>query len=163
MFWCQKIHATNIPSSSNLKKTTWYSCLLPRVAGLNWKQQLLAHFSYLLQGWETAIPSTEHAWVVVENLQPGTPYIMLVRAHNSYGTSQPSPVTDYIRTTGSSQPSQGWTERQIQSNMNDTTLNFISLDVLSSTAINATWEVREVCRRVTACDRIGNWLGGSIG
>ncbi|XP_067927832.1 roundabout homolog 2-like isoform X2 [Watersipora subatra] len=99
------------------------------------------------QGWETAVPTTTQPWAVVGNLQPGTSYIMLVRAHNSYGTSQPSPVTDYIKTTGTSPPPQRWSDEQIQDNMNRTTVVLKSLDVLSSTALNATWELPILYRK----------------
>ena len=70
---------------------------------------------------------------------------MLVRAHNSHGTSQPSPVSDYIETLGrASSPSQGWTDDEIKSNMANTTADLVSLDVLSSTAVNVTWQVGDL-------------------
>lgn len=39
---------------------------------------------------------------VLRNLKPGTVYLFMVRAVNSYGLSDPSPISDSIRTQGQS-------------------------------------------------------------
>lgn len=70
---------------------------------------------------------------------------MLVRAHNTHGTSEPSPVTDYIKTTGrATSISQGWDDDQIAANMQSTSVELRSLKVIGSTALNATWSVSEI-------------------
>lgn len=37
---------------------------------------------------------------VLTNLKPGAVYLFMVRAMNAYGLSDPSPITDSIRTHG---------------------------------------------------------------
>ena len=37
---------------------------------------------------------------VLKNLKPGAVYLFLVRAANAYGLSDPSPITDAVRTQG---------------------------------------------------------------
>lgn len=40
-----------------------------------------------------------HSWVLTD-LKPGTAYLFLVRSANSQGLSDPSPISDAIRTHG---------------------------------------------------------------
>ena len=95
-----------------------------------------------MQGWEPAILHTTEPWAIIDDLQPGTTYRMLVRAHNVYGTSEPSAVSNRIMTTGPPSTSHGWSDEQIQNNLNDIRVNITSLSVLTSTALNTTWMVR---------------------
>lgn len=37
---------------------------------------------------------------VVTNLKPGAVYLFMVRANNAYGLSDPSPISDSVRTQG---------------------------------------------------------------
>lgn len=52
------------------------------------------------EGWRVAADRIADEHYVVQNLHPGTAYRFLVRAFNSHGLSQPSPVAGPIRTTG---------------------------------------------------------------
>ncbi|KAG5675348.1 hypothetical protein PVAND_005258 [Polypedilum vanderplanki] len=59
------------------------------------------YFSSDLQtGWITAAQRVPSNVVTITDLKPGTSYIFLVRAENSYGLSEPSPVSSVVKTLG---------------------------------------------------------------
>ena len=98
----------------------------------------------MLQGWVTKVPSTKQTWARIPDLQPGTSYLMLVRAHNSHGISEPSPVSNYITTLSSDDSDNvidAWTSDEIELNLNQTKVNLQQVNVLSANALNITWKV----------------------
>jgi len=94
-----------------------------------------------LQGWVVAVYSTRNTWAEITGLLSGASYVMLVRAHNKYGTSEPSKISEYIKTKGANDLALGWTNGQIRQNLGEAKVELNSADVLSSTAINVTWLV----------------------
>lgn len=69
---------------------------------------------------------------------------MLVRAHNSHGMSEPSPVSDYVTTLvgeGDNSVDNGWSRPEIENNLNGTRVGLQQVDILSATALNITWKV----------------------
>ena len=98
----------------------------------------------LFKGWITREPSTTQTWARISGLQPGASYLMLVRAHNSHGISESSPVSNYITTLASDSDItvDSWTRDNIERNINSTRVNLQQVEVLTSNALNITWKVR---------------------
>lgn len=61
----------------------------------------ICHFGpFLFQGWVRASESVPRESYTVRNLKPETTYVFIVRAQNSFGLSEPSPVSDSVETRG---------------------------------------------------------------
>lgn len=50
--------------------------------------------------WVTLAEHVKAQTFVLRNLKPGTVYLFMVRAVNAYGLSDPSPISDSVRTQG---------------------------------------------------------------
>lgn len=50
--------------------------------------------------WVTLAEHIKNQSFVVKNLKPATVYLFMVRAVNAYGLSDPSPISDSVRTQG---------------------------------------------------------------
>ena len=88
---------------------------------------------------------TDVPWAIVTDLSPGVSYAMLIRSHNIYGTSEPSPISEDIRMRGSSQNrGYAWSNAEIRANLETVDVRLLGVDVLSSTALNASWSVRHL-------------------
>lgn len=72
--------------------------------------------------------------------------MMVVRAHNEYGSSEPSPRSEYIKVLGGPEnPGYAWTKAEMEMNLETVTVRLLSADVLSSTALNVSWSVSTRC------------------
>lgn len=59
------------------------------------------HCSYTLGSrWVTLAEHIKNQSFVVKNLKPATVYLFMVRAVNAFGLSDPSPISDSVRTQG---------------------------------------------------------------
>lgn len=57
--------------------------------------------SYMLGSrWVTLVEHVKTDTFVLKNLKPATVYLFMVRAVNSHGISDPSPISDSVRTQG---------------------------------------------------------------
>lgn len=57
--------------------------------------------SYILGSrWMTLAEHVKGQTFVLRNLKPGAVYLFMVRAVNAYGLSDPSPISDAVRTQG---------------------------------------------------------------
>lgn len=62
---------------------------------------LIPSCSYTLGSrWVTLAEHVKTQTFVLRNLKPGAVYLFMVRAVNAYGLSDPSPISDSIRTQG---------------------------------------------------------------
>lgn len=100
---------------------------------------------------------------VLKGLKPGAVYLFLVRAANAYGLSDPSPITDAVKTQGGAPvcplcvllrrfltlalladvppTSQGVDHRQIQKELGDVLIHLHNPTILSSSSIWVQWTV----------------------
>uniref|UniRef100_A0A669BH85 Roundabout guidance receptor 1 n=1 Tax=Oreochromis niloticus TaxID=8128 RepID=A0A669BH85_ORENI len=105
---------------------------------------LIEAFSYTLGSrWVTLAEHVKAQTFVLRNLKPGTVYLFLVRAVNSYGLSDPSPISDSIRTQDSTATMQGVDHRHIQRELADVVIHLRTPTVLSSSAVRVQWTVEQ--------------------
>uniref|UniRef100_A0A3P8P540 Roundabout, axon guidance receptor, homolog 1 (Drosophila) n=1 Tax=Astatotilapia calliptera TaxID=8154 RepID=A0A3P8P540_ASTCA len=105
---------------------------------------LIEAFSYTLGSrWVTLAEHVKAQTFVLRNLKPGTVYLFMVRAVNSYGLSDPSPISDSIRTQDSTATMQGVDHRHIQRELADVVIHLRTPTVLSSSAVRVQWTVSE--------------------
>ncbi|XP_042079510.1 roundabout homolog 1 isoform X3 [Haplochromis burtoni] len=105
---------------------------------------LIEAFSYTLGSrWVTLAEHVKAQTFVLRNLKPGTVYLFMVRAVNSYGLSDPSPISDSIRTQDSTATMQGVDHRHIQRELADVVIHLRTPTVLSSSAVRVQWTVEQ--------------------
>uniref|UniRef100_A0A673Z6E0 Roundabout guidance receptor 1 n=1 Tax=Salmo trutta TaxID=8032 RepID=A0A673Z6E0_SALTR len=93
--------------------------------------------------WVTLADHVKTETFVLKNLKPGAVYLFLVRAANAYGLSDPSPITDAVRTQDTPPTSQGVDHRQIQRELGDVVVNLHNPTILSSSSVRVQWTVEQ--------------------
>ncbi|XP_029030349.2 roundabout homolog 1-like [Betta splendens] len=120
---------------------------------LSWKSSpsptpvtyLIEAFSYTLGSrWLTLAEHVKTQSFVLRNLKPGTVYLFMVRAVNVYGLSDPSPISDSVRTQAdSTSTSQRVDPRHIQRELGNVVIHLKTPSVLSSSAVRVRWLVEQ--------------------
>ncbi|KAF7668913.1 hypothetical protein LDENG_00274740 [Lucifuga dentata] len=105
---------------------------------------LIEAFSYTLGSrWVTLADHVKTQTFVLNNLKPGTVYLFLVRAMNAYGLSDPSPISDSVRTQDSTSTIRGVDHHHIQKELGDVVIHLQTPTVLSSSAVRVQWMVEQ--------------------
>ncbi|XP_033624028.1 roundabout homolog 2 isoform X6 [Fukomys damarensis] len=91
--------------------------------------------------WQTVADHVKTTLYTVRGLRPNTIYLFMVRAINSQGLSDPSPMSDPVRTQDISPPAQGVDHRQVQKELGDVLVRLHAPVVLTPTTIQVTWTV----------------------
>lgn len=66
-----------------------------------WNHLFLLHYSQSVSNsWQTVADHIKTTQFTVKGLRPNTIYLFMVRAVNSQGLSDPSPMSDPVRTQG---------------------------------------------------------------
>uniref|UniRef100_A0A672Z1N3 Roundabout, axon guidance receptor, homolog 2 (Drosophila) n=1 Tax=Sphaeramia orbicularis TaxID=375764 RepID=A0A672Z1N3_9TELE len=91
--------------------------------------------------WQTVADHIKTTQFTVRGLRPNTIYLFMVRAVNSQGLSDPSPMSDPVRTQDISPPAQGVDHRHVQKELGEVIVRLHNPVVLSPTAIQVTWTV----------------------
>ncbi|KAM9846369.1 roundabout homolog 1-like [Aulostomus maculatus] len=105
---------------------------------------LIEAFSYTLGSrWVTLAEHVKTQNFVLRNLKPATVYLFMVRAVNAYGLSDPSAISDAIRTQGHTSTIQGMDPRHIQRELEDVLIHLHTPVVLSSSAVSVQWKVEQ--------------------
>uniref|UniRef100_A0A3P8SJH4 Roundabout, axon guidance receptor, homolog 2 (Drosophila) n=1 Tax=Amphiprion percula TaxID=161767 RepID=A0A3P8SJH4_AMPPE len=91
--------------------------------------------------WQTVADHVKTTQFTVKGLRPNTIYLFMVRAANSQGLSDPSPMSDPVRTQDISPPAQGVDHRHVQKELGEVIVRLHNPVVLSPTAIQVTWTV----------------------
>uniref|UniRef100_A0A673B9U9 Roundabout guidance receptor 1 n=1 Tax=Sphaeramia orbicularis TaxID=375764 RepID=A0A673B9U9_9TELE len=114
------------------------------VSGATPSSYIIEAFSYMLGNrWVTLAEHVKTQIFVVKNLKPGTIYLFMVRAVNAHGLSDPSPISDSVRTQDSSSTVLGVDHRHIQRELGDVVIHLHTPAVLSSTAVRLQWMVEQ--------------------
>uniref|UniRef100_A0A4W4EZJ8 Roundabout, axon guidance receptor, homolog 1 (Drosophila) n=1 Tax=Electrophorus electricus TaxID=8005 RepID=A0A4W4EZJ8_ELEEL len=135
------------PSKPEVTDVTRFSVTLTWKASLNGATPT----SYVIEGfshasgssWVTLADHVKTESYVLKGLKPGAVYLFLVRATNAYGLSDPSPITDAIRTQDTPPTIQGVDHRQIQKELGDVVIRLHKPTILSSSSVRVQWTVRE--------------------
>ncbi|XP_075892571.1 roundabout homolog 2 isoform X4 [Nelusetta ayraudi] len=91
--------------------------------------------------WQTVADHIKTHQFTVKGLRPNTIYLFMVRAVNSQGLSDPSPMSDPVRTQDISPPAQGVDHRHVQKELGEVIVRLHNPVVLSPTTIQVTWTV----------------------
>ncbi|XP_029433837.1 roundabout homolog 2 isoform X12 [Rhinatrema bivittatum] len=91
--------------------------------------------------WQTVANHVKTTPYTVRGLRPNTIYLFMVRAINSEGLSDPSPMSDPVRTQDISPPAQGVDHKQVQKELGDVIVRLHNPVVLTPTTIQVTWMV----------------------
>ncbi|XP_074714033.1 roundabout homolog 2 isoform X7 [Strix uralensis] len=91
--------------------------------------------------WQTVANHVKTTLYTVRALRPNTIYLFMVRAINSQGLSDPSPMSDPVRTQDISPPAQGVDHRQVQKELGDVIVRLHNPVVLTPTTVQVTWTV----------------------
>uniref|UniRef100_A0A7N8XTF5 Roundabout homolog 1-like n=1 Tax=Mastacembelus armatus TaxID=205130 RepID=A0A7N8XTF5_9TELE len=113
-------------------------------AGATPTSYLIEAFSYTLGSrWLTLAEHVKTQTYVLRNLKPGAVYLFMVRAVNAYGLSDPSPISESVRTQDSTSTMQGVDHRHIQRELGDVVIHLHTPTVLSSSAVRVQWMVEQ--------------------
>ncbi|XP_069556659.1 roundabout homolog 1-like isoform X2 [Brachyistius frenatus] len=140
-----------IPSAPSKPEVTDIS---PTSVTLSWKSSLgagasptsylIEAFSYTLSSrWMTLAEHVKAQTFVLRNLKPGAIYLFMVRAVNAHGLSDPSPISDSVRTQDSTSTMQGVDHRHIQRELGDVVIHLHTPTILSSSAVRVQWMVEQ--------------------
>ncbi|KAM4589569.1 roundabout homolog 2 isoform 5-T5 [Fundulus diaphanus] len=91
--------------------------------------------------WQTVADHVKTTQFTIKGLRPNTIYLFMVRAVNSQGLSDPSPMSDPVRTQDMSPPAQGVDHRHVQKELGEVIVRLHNPVVLSPTTIQVTWTV----------------------
>ncbi|XP_071213965.1 roundabout homolog 2-like isoform X5 [Salvelinus alpinus] len=96
--------------------------------------------------WQTVADHVKTTQYTVKGLRPNTIYLFMVRAVNSQGLSDPSPMSEPVRTQDISPPAQGVDHRHVQKELGEVIVRLHNPVVLSPTTIQVTWTVDRQCQ-----------------
>ncbi|XP_071781449.1 roundabout homolog 2 [Centroberyx gerrardi] len=91
--------------------------------------------------WQTVADHVKTTQFTVKGLRPNTIYLFMVRAVNNQGLSDPSPMSEPVRTQDISPPAQGVDHRHVQKELGEVMVRLHNPVVLSPTTIQVTWTV----------------------
>uniref|UniRef100_A0A8C4EI29 Roundabout, axon guidance receptor, homolog 1 (Drosophila) n=1 Tax=Dicentrarchus labrax TaxID=13489 RepID=A0A8C4EI29_DICLA len=121
---------------------------------LSWKPNLnsgATPTSYIIEAfshasgssWQTLAEHVKTESFVLKGLKPSAVYLFLVRAANAYGLSDPSPITDAVKTQDIPPTSQGVDHRQIQRELGEVVIHLHNPTILSSSSVRVQWTVEQ--------------------
>ncbi|XP_073342149.1 roundabout homolog 2 [Pagrus major] len=91
--------------------------------------------------WQTVADQVRQERHTVIGLFPNTVYLFIVRAVNSYGLSDPSPISEPVRTQDGSPTEQGVDHRQVQRELGEVSVYLQKPAVLSPNSARISWTV----------------------
>ncbi|XP_077596344.1 roundabout homolog 1-like isoform X1 [Stigmatopora nigra] len=105
---------------------------------------LIEAFSHTLGSrWVTLAEHVKTPTFVLRNLKPGVVYLFMIRAVNAYGLSDPSAISDSVRTLDSAQAAEGADPRHIQRELADVVIHLNTPAIVSSSAVRVNWIVEQ--------------------
>ncbi|XP_019380934.1 PREDICTED: roundabout homolog 1 isoform X5 [Gavialis gangeticus] len=91
--------------------------------------------------WQTVAENVKTESFAVKGLKPNAIYLFLIRAANAYGLSDPSQISDPVKTQDVPPTSQGVDHKQVQRELGDVVLHLHNPTILSSSSIEVHWTV----------------------
>ncbi|KAF7700363.1 hypothetical protein HF521_003321 [Silurus meridionalis] len=118
--------------------------------------------------WQTIADHVKTTQFTVRGLRPNTIYLFMVRAVNTQGLSDPSPMSEPVRTQDISPPAKGVDHRHVQKELGEVIVRLHNPVVLSPTTMQVTWTVdrqsqfiqgyRVLYRQASGLSSPGPWL-----
>uniref|UniRef100_A0A8C9T5A7 Roundabout, axon guidance receptor, homolog 2 (Drosophila) n=1 Tax=Scleropages formosus TaxID=113540 RepID=A0A8C9T5A7_SCLFO len=122
--------------------------------------------------WQTVADHVKTTQFTVKGLRPNTIYLFMVRAVNTQGLSDPSPMSEPVRTQDISPPAQGVDHRHVQKELGEVIVRLHNPMVLSPTTIQVTWTVdrqsqfiqgyRVLYRQTSGLSAPGSWQSQDV-
>ncbi|KAI9538797.1 hypothetical protein NQZ68_012452 [Dissostichus eleginoides] len=126
--------------TKNTVTLTWQSN--PHEGGAAVTSYIIEAFSQSVGSmWQTVADHVKQERHTVIGLFPNTVYLFIVRAVNSYGLSDPSPISEPVRTQDGSPTEQGVDHRQVQRELGEVSVYLQKPAVLSPTSARISWTV----------------------
>ncbi|XP_073459336.1 roundabout homolog 3 isoform X3 [Aquarana catesbeiana] len=91
--------------------------------------------------WQTVADNVKVEKHTVTGLNPNTIYLFIIRAVSSYGLSDPSPISEPVRTQDVSPTRQGVDHRQVQRELGEVVVQLQKPIILTSSTVQVTWTV----------------------
>ncbi|XP_075892440.1 roundabout homolog 2 isoform X2 [Nelusetta ayraudi] len=133
--------------TKNTVTLTWQSN--PHEGGAAVTSYIIEAFSQSVGStWQTVADHVRHERHTVVGLFPNTVYLFIVRAVNSYGLSDPSPISEPVRTQDGSPTEQGVDHRQVQRELGEVSIYLQKPVVLSPSSARISWTVAHQSRYV---------------
>ncbi|XP_059932178.1 roundabout homolog 2-like [Gadus macrocephalus] len=131
----------------NTVTLTWQSN--PHEGGAAVTSYIIEAFSQSVgSAWQTVADHVKQERHTVLGLFPNTVYLFIVRAVNSYGLSDPSPISEPVRTQDGSPTEQGVDHRQVQKELGQVSVYMLKPVVLSPSSAKISWTVARQSRYV---------------
>ncbi|CAF98600.1 unnamed protein product [Tetraodon nigroviridis] len=91
--------------------------------------------------WQTVADMVKIETHTITGLLPNTVYLFIVRAVNAYGLSDPSPISEPVRTQDVSPTGQGVDHRQVQRELGEVAVQLQDPATLTAASIRVSWTV----------------------
>ncbi|XP_029704682.1 roundabout homolog 3 isoform X6 [Takifugu rubripes] len=91
--------------------------------------------------WQTVADMVKIETHTITGLLPNTVYLFIVRAVNAYGLSDPSPISEPVRTQDVSPTGQGVDHRQVQRELGEVAVQLQDPVMLTAASIRVSWTV----------------------
>ncbi|CAL8362757.1 unnamed protein product [Lota lota] len=91
--------------------------------------------------WTTLADHVRTTQFTVRDLRPNTVYLFIIRAVNTQGLGDPSPMSEPVRTQDIRPTVQGVDHRRVQKELGEVLVSLHNPVVLSSTSVHITWTV----------------------
>ncbi|XP_060912013.1 roundabout homolog 3 isoform X4 [Labrus mixtus] len=113
--------------------------------------------------WQTVADMVKIETHTITGLLPNTIYLFIVRAVNAYGLSDPSPISEPVRTQDVSPTGQGVDHRQVQRELGEVAVQLQEPVTLTTASIRVSWTVDRQSQYVQGYRLFyrpsgGNWL-----
>lgn len=133
--------------TKNTVTLTWQSN--PHEGGAAVTSYIIEAFSQSVGStWQTVADHVRQERHTVVGLLPNTVYLFIVRAVNSYGLSDPSPISEPVRTQDGSPTEQGVDHRQVQRELGEVSIYLQKPVVLSPNSARISWTVARQSRYI---------------
>ncbi|XP_069569022.1 roundabout homolog 2 isoform X2 [Brachyistius frenatus] len=133
--------------TKNTVTLTWQSN--PHEGGAAVTSYIIEAFSQSVGStWQTVADQVKQERHTVVGLFPNTVYLFIVRSVNLYGLSDPSPISEPVRTQDGSPTEQGVDHRQVQRELGEVSVYLQKPVLLSPTSARISWTVARQSRYV---------------
>ncbi|KAL2094463.1 hypothetical protein ACEWY4_009182 [Coilia grayii] len=136
--------APSRPEVTDVSRTTATLTWKANSAGATPTSYIIEAFSHASgSSWVTLADHVKTESFVLKGLKPAAVYLFLVRAVNAYGLSDPSPISDAVRTQDTPPTIQGVDHRHIQKELGDVVIHLHNPVILSSSSVRVQWTVEQ--------------------
>ncbi|XP_045070570.1 roundabout homolog 1 isoform X2 [Coregonus clupeaformis] len=132
------------PEVTDVTRTSVTLSWKPNLTGATPTSYIIEAFSHASgSSWQTLAEHVKTELYVLKGLKASAVYLFLVRAANAYGLSDPSPITDTVKTQDIPPTSQGVDHRQIQRELGEVVIHLHNPTILSSSSVRVQWTVEQ--------------------